>query len=92
VTKFGFTILITAPGGRALAQAEIEALHEAGLSDAGIDSGMGCNLADFTREAASRGDAVISAIADIRKVPGLEPVLMFEGGTLTAISRGPSRG
>lgn len=87
--KLSFTILIATPGGRQLSAAEIEALYDAGLDDASVKTGPHYTLADFTREAAGRGDAVVSAIADIRKVPGLEPVLMFEGGTLTAIGRGP---
>jgi hypothetical protein len=81
-----FVILIATPDGRELAAADIDALYEAGLSDAGISTGPGCTLADFSREAPSRDEAVTSAAADIRKVAGLRPVLVIEGGTLTAVT------
>jgi hypothetical protein len=54
---------------------EIEALYEAGLSDAAVETGPLGTLLDFSREAESRDAAVTSAITDVRKVPGLDPVL-----------------
>jgi hypothetical protein len=78
VANHSFVILIATPGGRELTDAETEALYEAGLDDAGIETGPLYTLADFDREAPSAGEAVESACADIRKVPGLEPVLLIE--------------
>lgn len=49
---------------------EIDALYEAGLSDAGI----GGDIIDFDREAPTLAEAVASAVEDIAKVPGLHAV------------------
>jgi hypothetical protein len=81
-----FVVLIATPWGRELSAADIDALYEAGLSDAGIETGSGYTLADFSRDAPSRAEAVASAVADIAKVRGLRPVLIIEGGTLTAVA------
>lgn len=57
---------------RELTPAETGALFEAGLSDAGIETGPNGTLVDVTREAPSYGEAVASAIRDVMKVPGLK--------------------
>jgi hypothetical protein len=56
---------------RELSDDEIEALYEAGLDDAGIETGPLGALADFSREARSLAEAIASAVRDIEKVPGL---------------------
>jgi hypothetical protein len=56
---------------RELTEAEVEALYEAGLADAGIETGPEGSLVDVTRDAATRDEAVASATADVAKVPGL---------------------
>lgn len=56
---------------RELSDGELEALYEAGLDDAGIETGPLGALADFTREAPSLAEAIASAVRDIEAVPGL---------------------
>lgn len=53
---------------------EIDALYEAGLDDAGIDTGPLGARADFSREAPSLAEAIASAVRNIEKVPGLRAV------------------
>lgn len=50
---------------------EIEDLYEAGCDDAAIETGPLGGRADFSREAASLVQALVTAIRDIEKVPGL---------------------
>lgn len=47
-------------------------LFEAGLDDATLGEVDGVAYAEFDREAVSFGDAVMSAIADVHSVPGVE--------------------
>lgn len=51
--------------GRELTGAELDALYEAGLGDAGIEHGPLGVLADVTREAPSRAEAVALAAAQV---------------------------
>lgn len=53
---------------------EIEALYEAGCSDAGVETGPLGTVIDFTREAPSLAEAIVSAVRDIEKVQGLRAV------------------
>jgi hypothetical protein len=53
---------------------EIEALYEAGCSDAGIETGPLGTVMDFTRAAPSLPEALVSAVRDIEKVSGLRAV------------------
>lgn len=53
---------------------EIEALYEAGLDDAAVETGPLGALADFSREAPSLAEAIASAVRDVDKVPGLRAV------------------
>lgn len=78
MASHSFVILIAVRGGRELTPAEVEALYDAGLDDAAVETGPLYTLADFDRLAPSAGEAVESACADIRKVPGLEPALLIE--------------
>jgi hypothetical protein len=53
---------------------EADALYEAGCSDAAVETGSLGTLLDFSREAPTLADALLSAIRDIDKVPGLSAV------------------
>jgi hypothetical protein len=61
----------TARLNRSLADGEEDLLYEAGLDDAGVETGPAGALLDVTREAPSPADAVESVCADVAKVPGL---------------------
>jgi hypothetical protein len=69
---------------RELSDDELEALYEAGLDDAGIETGPLGTLADFTREAPSLAEAIASAVRDIEKVPGLRATGVQCDNTVTA--------
>lgn len=56
---------------REISDDELEALYEAGLDDAGIETGPLGTLADFSRDAPSLAEAISSAVRDVEKVPGL---------------------
>ena len=59
---------------RAVTDEEIEALYEAGCSDASVETGALGTMLDFTRAAPSLAEALVSAVRDIEKVPGLRAV------------------
>src|SRR5215470_2264017 len=50
---------------------DVEALYKAGCSDAGAETGALGTFLDFSREASSLVEALVSAVRDIEKVPGL---------------------
>jgi hypothetical protein len=60
---------------RAVTDDEIGALYEAGCDDGSIETGPHGAWADFDREAPDRESAIASAVADVRKVPGLDAEL-----------------
>ena len=69
-----FTFLLRVPD-RELTDAEVGALYEGGLDDAGIETGPAGTLLDVTRAAPSRQAAADSAIAQVRAVLGSVPVV-----------------
>lgn len=69
---FGFTLRLN----RTVNDDEVEALYEAGLDDAGLEIGALGAWADFDREAPSLVAAVVSAVRDIEKVPGLRAIAL----------------
>jgi hypothetical protein len=60
--------------GRSVTAEEVDALYDAGLGDASIETGPAHTLISFTREAENWAQAIGSAVADIEKVPGLRVV------------------
>lgn len=70
---------------RELSDDELEALYEAGLDDAGIETGPLGTLADFTREAPSLAEAIASAVRDVEKVSGLRATGVQCDNMVTAI-------
>jgi hypothetical protein len=59
---------------RKVTDEEIDALYDAGCSDAGVETGPLGTLLDFTREAPTLAEALVSAVRDIDTVPGLRAV------------------
>lgn len=59
---------------REVTDAEIEALYEAGCSDAAVETGPLGTLIEFDREAGSLVEAITTAVLDVEKVPGLSAV------------------
>jgi hypothetical protein len=60
--------------GRKLTAEEVDALFNAGLADASIETGPSGTLITFTRQATSWAHAIGSAVADVEKVPGLRVI------------------
>ena len=59
---------------RAVTAEEVELLYEAGCGDAAVEAGPLGTLMDFTRKAPSLAEALVSAVRDVEKVPGLRVV------------------
>ncbi len=53
---------------------EIEALYEAGCSDAAVETGPLGTMLDFNRRATSLAEAIVAAVHDIEKVKGLRAI------------------
>lgn len=61
----------------------IEALYEAGCDDALIGRSDGIQYAEFDREASGLVEAVLSAVADIERVEGVEVVRIADAGLVS---------
>jgi hypothetical protein len=59
---------------REVTDEEIEALYEAGCADASVETGPLGAVVDFTREAPTLAEALVSAVRDIEKVSGLRVI------------------
>src|SRR5215472_5300616 len=59
---------------RTITPEEVDALYDAGCSDAAAETGPLGTLLDFNREAPTLADALLSAIRDVEKVPDLSAV------------------
>ena len=70
MTSYEFALKLN----REVTDDEIDALFEAGLDDAGVETGPVATVAYFSREAPSLAEAIASAARDIDKVPGLRAV------------------
>ena len=64
----------------------VDSLFGAGCDDALVGSTDGIQFIDFDREAASLDDAVLAAVADVERVPGVQVVRMAGAG-LFAINK-----
>jgi hypothetical protein len=59
---------------REVTDTEVEALYEAGCSDAAVETGPLGAMVEFDRQAPSLAEAITAAVRDIEKVPGLRAV------------------
>ena len=69
----------------------IDRLFEAGCDDALVGSTDGVQFIDFDRDAASMDVAILSAVADVEQVGGVQ-VVRLAGSRFGTPSRGPSIG
>lgn len=76
---YSFTLRLN----REVGEDDVEALYEAGLSDAGIETGPLGTRVDFDREAPSLVAAIVSAVRDIEKVSGLRVVGLIHDDDVT---------
>ena len=81
MTNHSFTLIVN--GGDLHDAAIADALYEAGCDDALIGTADGIQYLDFDREADALEDAVLSAVADIEAVDGLEVVRLVDAGLIS---------
>ena len=77
-----FTLIVDGPDLQR--ESVVESLFEAGCDDALVGSTGDTQFIDFDREAASFDDAVLSALANVEQVPGVEVVRMVPGSVAAA--------
>lgn len=70
MTSYDFTMKLN----RSLTPEDVEALYETGCSDAAVETGPLGTVLDFSRESSSLAEALVSAVHDIEKVPGLRAI------------------
>ena len=75
---FTFTLIVEGPDLQA--DETIDALFEAGCDDALVGRSEGVQYLDFDRETSCLEEAVLSAVADIESVEGLEVVHIAGAG------------
>ena len=73
-----FTLILDGPDAQN--ETTVDALFEAGCDDALVGRAEGIQYVEFDREAARLGDAVLSAVADVEKVPGLTVARIADAG------------
>ena len=76
-----FTLIVDGPDIQS--DAVIDALYEAGCDDALIGRTDGIQYVEFDREAAGPVEAVLSAVADIERVDGVQVVRMADAGLVS---------
>ena len=75
---FTFTLIVEGPDLQA--DETIDGLFEAGCDDALVGRSEGVQYLDFDRETSCLEEAVLSAVADIESVEGLEVVRIADAG------------
>ena len=76
-----FTLIVDGPDLQA--GASIDALFEAGCDDALVGCAEGIQYVEFDREAEGLDEAVLSAVADVEKVPGLTVSRVADAGLVS---------
>ena len=61
----------------------IDALYEVGCNDALVGRTDGVQYLDFDREAPNPKTAILSAIADVERLPGVEVIRLAGGGVVS---------
>lgn len=76
-----FTLIVDGPDVQD--EALIDALFEAGCEDALVGRAEGIQYVEFDREAARLDDAILSAVADVEKVPGVTVARIADAGLVS---------
>ena len=79
--SYEFTLIVEGPDLQT--DARIDALYEAGCDDALVGRSHGVQYLDFDREAPSLDDAVLSAIANVESIDGVEVVRIAGAGLVS---------
>ena len=83
MSAYRFTLIVEGPDLQT--DAASESLHRAGCDDALVGSTDGIQFLDFARVAPDSETAILSAIADAERVPGVA-VIRLAGGGLVSLS------
>ena len=76
-----FTLIVDGPDVQE--DALIEALFEAGCDDALVGRSEGIQYVEFDREATDLDDAILSAVANVERVPGVRVARIADAGLVT---------
>lgn len=77
MSTYEFTLIVE--GHDLQSDAIFDALFESGCDDALVGRTQGIQFLDFDREASSREAAILSAIADVERVPGVKVTRVASG-------------
>ena len=81
MSYYQFTLLVEGPDLQS--DTAIEALFESGCDDALVGRTDGVQYLDFDREAPSPETAILSAIADVERLPDVEVIRLAGGGLVS---------
>lgn len=81
MASYQFTLIVEGPDLQA--DDLIDAFYEAGCDDALVGRADGVQYLDFDREAASLEKAILSAVADVEHVDGVEVVRLADAGLVS---------
>lgn len=81
MTTYQFTLIVEGPDLQA--DNLIDALFEAGSDDALVGRAGGVQYVDFDREASSIEEAVLSAVADVERLNGVQVVRLADAGLIS---------
>ena len=81
MTIHDFTLIVDGP--ELQDETLIDALFDAGCDDAAIGRVDGIQHVDFDREAASLDRAILSAVADLERIDGVEVVRTSDDGLVS---------
>jgi len=81
MTTYQFTLIVEGPNLQA--DDLIDRLYEAGCGDALVGRADGVQYLDFDREASSLQDAILSAVAGIEQLDGVEVVRLADAGLVS---------
>ena len=82
MTIHHFTLIVDGPDLQS--DALIDALFEAGCDDAAVGRVDGIQYVDFAREAVSLDRAILSAVAGLERIEGVEVVRIADAGYASA--------
>lgn len=81
MSAYQFTLIVEGPDLQS--DKAIEALFEAGCNDALVGRTDGIQYLDFDREAPNPETAILSAIADVERLPSVEVIRLAGGGLVS---------
>lgn len=81
VSLHHFTLIVDGPDVQQ--PALVDALFEAGCDDGLVGNSEGIQYIEFDREAPGLDDAVLSAVADVEKVPGVTVARIADAGLVS---------